>query len=118
MRVKPAKPGPLWKFFSSIWLAVGLMLTLFTVYRMGDLMDSNSEVTMVKTNAQGEREIIVETGEAREVHHFALLLGFGAAQTVATVAAIAAAFAACIASPNPAFIYRSRSSCESHTSMT
>jgi hypothetical protein len=29
---------------------------------MGDLMDKNSEVTMVKTNAQGEREIIVKKG--------------------------------------------------------
>ena len=49
-------------FDVSIVFIVGLMLTLFTVYRMGDLMDSNSEVTMVKTNAQGEREIIVKKG--------------------------------------------------------
>lgn len=49
-------------FDVSIVFIVGLMLTLFTVYRMGDLMDANSEVTMVKTNAQGEREIIVKKG--------------------------------------------------------
>jgi hypothetical protein len=49
-------------FDVSIVFIVGLMLTLFSVYRMGDLMDSNSEVTMVKTNAQGEREIIVKKG--------------------------------------------------------
>jgi hypothetical protein len=49
-------------FDVSIVFIVGLMLTLFTVYRMGDLMDQSSEVTMVKTNAQGEREIIVKKG--------------------------------------------------------
>ena len=49
-------------FDVSIVFIVGLMLTLFSVYRMGDLMDQNSEVTMVKTNAQGEREIIVKKG--------------------------------------------------------
>ena len=49
-------------FDVSIVFIVGLMLTLFSVYRMGDLMDSKSEVTMVKTNAQGEREIIVKKG--------------------------------------------------------
>lgn len=49
-------------FDVSIVFIVGLMLTLFSVYRMGDLIDQNSEVTMVKTNAQGEREIIVKKG--------------------------------------------------------
>jgi hypothetical protein len=29
---------------------------------MGDLLDATSEVTMVKTNAQGEQEIIVKKG--------------------------------------------------------
>jgi hypothetical protein len=49
-------------FDVSIVFIVGLMLTLFSVYRMGDLIDADSEVTMVKTNAQGEREIIVKKG--------------------------------------------------------
>jgi hypothetical protein len=49
-------------FDVSVVFIVGLMLTLFSVYRMGDLMDRDSEVTMVKTNAQGEREIIVKKG--------------------------------------------------------
>ena len=49
-------------FDVSIVFIVGLMLTLFSVYRMSDLVDSKSEVTMVKTNAQGEREIIVKKG--------------------------------------------------------
>jgi hypothetical protein len=49
-------------FDVSIVFIVGLMITLFSVYRMGDLMDATSEVTMVKTNAQGEQEIIVKKG--------------------------------------------------------
>ena len=49
-------------FDVSIVFIVGLMLSLFSVYRMSDLVDSKSEVTMVKTNAQGEREIIVKKG--------------------------------------------------------
>ena len=49
-------------FDVSVVFIVGLMMTLFSVYRIGDLMDAKSEVTMVKTNAQGEREIIVKKG--------------------------------------------------------
>ncbi|MGE3179004.1 MAG: DUF2149 domain-containing protein [Vicinamibacterales bacterium] len=49
-------------FDVSVVFIVGLMMTLFSVYRIGDLVDSRSEVTMVKTNAQGEREIIVKKG--------------------------------------------------------
>ena len=49
-------------FDVSVVFIVGLMMTLFSVYRIGDLVDSKSEVTMVKTNAQGEREIIVKKG--------------------------------------------------------
>ena len=49
-------------FDVSVVFIVGLMITHFSVYRMADLVDANSEVTMVKTNAQGEREIIVKKG--------------------------------------------------------
>lgn len=49
-------------FDVSVVFIVGLMITLFSVYRIGDLVDAQSEVTMVKTNAQGEREIIVKKG--------------------------------------------------------
>jgi hypothetical protein len=49
-------------FDVSVVFIVGLMITLFSVYRMGDLVDAQSEVTMVKTNAAGEREIIVKKG--------------------------------------------------------
>ncbi len=49
-------------FDVSVVFIVGLMITLFSVYRMGDLVDAKSEVTMVKTNARGEREIIMKKG--------------------------------------------------------
>jgi hypothetical protein len=49
-------------FDISVVFIVGLMITLFSVYRIGDLVDAKSEVTMVKTNAQGQREIIVKKG--------------------------------------------------------
>ena len=55
-------------FDVSVVFIVGLMLTLFSVYRMGDLVDQKSEVTMVKTNAQGEREIIVKKGTKIEAY--------------------------------------------------
>lgn len=49
-------------FDVSVVFIVGLMITLFSIYRMGDMVDAGSEVTMVKTNAAGEREIIVKKG--------------------------------------------------------
>lgn len=49
-------------FDVSVVFIVGLMITLFSVYRLGDLVDARSEITMVKTNAQGEREIIIKKG--------------------------------------------------------
>ena len=49
-------------FDVSVVFIVGLMITLFSVYRMADLVDAESEVTMVKTNARAEQEIIVKKG--------------------------------------------------------
>jgi hypothetical protein len=49
-------------FDVSVVFIVGLMITLFSVFRMSDLVDSKSEVTMVKTDAQGQQEIIVKKG--------------------------------------------------------
>jgi hypothetical protein len=49
-------------FDVSIVFIVGLMITLFSIYRMGDLVDANSQVTMVKTDAHGNREIVVKKG--------------------------------------------------------
>ncbi|MBM9614819.1 DUF2149 domain-containing protein [Desulfobulbus rhabdoformis] len=41
---------------------VGLILTLFSVYRLQDLFDENSEMTIMKQQASGEMEIIVKKG--------------------------------------------------------
>jgi hypothetical protein len=49
-------------FDVSVVFIVGLMITLFSIYRMGDLVDADSEATLVKTNAAGQREIIVKKG--------------------------------------------------------
>lgn len=49
-------------FDVSVVFIVGLMISLFSVYRMGDLMDPDTEVTMVMTDAEGQSEIIVKRG--------------------------------------------------------
>jgi hypothetical protein len=49
-------------FDVSVVFIVGLMIALFSVYRIGDLIDPDSEVTMVKTSADGLQEIIVKKG--------------------------------------------------------
>ena len=49
-------------FDVSVVFIVGLMITLFSVYRLGDLVNGQTEVTMVKTNAQGQKEIIIKKG--------------------------------------------------------
>ena len=49
-------------FDMSVVFIVGLMITLFSVYKMADLVDPTSEVTVVKTNKQGMKEIVVKKG--------------------------------------------------------
>jgi hypothetical protein len=49
-------------FDVSVVFIVGLMITLFSVYRLGDLVNGQTEVTMVKTNAQGQKEIVIKKG--------------------------------------------------------
>lgn len=46
-------------FDVSIVFIVGLMIALFSDYNMDDLMSDESEVTLVKTDASGQPEIIV-----------------------------------------------------------
>ncbi len=55
-------------FDVSVVFIVGLMITLFSVYRIGDLIDPSSEVTMVKTNANGLQEIIIKRGPEIEAY--------------------------------------------------
>jgi hypothetical protein len=42
---------------------VGLLMTLFSAYRLQDLFDRTSEMTIMKQNADGTMEIIVKEGE-------------------------------------------------------
>ena len=49
-------------FDVAVVFIVGLMIALFSVYRIGDLIDPNSDVTLVKTNADGIQEVIVKEG--------------------------------------------------------
>jgi hypothetical protein len=55
-------------FDVSVVFIVALMVTLFSVYRMGDLLDPNAEVTMVMTKPNGMSEIIVKRGEQIEAY--------------------------------------------------
>lgn len=55
-------------FDVSVVFIVALMITLFSVYRMGDLLDPNSEVTMVMTKPNGMSEIIVKRGTEIEAY--------------------------------------------------
>ncbi len=49
-------------FDVAVVFIVGLMITLFSVYRIGDLIDPDSDLTLVKTDSQGLQEIIVKKG--------------------------------------------------------
>jgi hypothetical protein len=49
-------------FDVSVVFIVGLMVALFGTFRLQDLIDPRSEVTLVKTNATGEREILIKKG--------------------------------------------------------
>lgn len=55
-------------FDVSVVFIVGLMVSLFSVYRMGELINPESEVTMVLTNARGEQEIITRKGTEIEAY--------------------------------------------------
>jgi hypothetical protein len=55
-------------FDVSVVFIVGLMISLFSIYRMADLIDPETEVTMVKTNAAGESEVIVKKGTKIEAY--------------------------------------------------
>lgn len=47
---------------------VGLMISLFSVYRMGGLLNPETEVTMVLTNPNGDQEIITRRGTEIEAY--------------------------------------------------
>jgi hypothetical protein len=55
-------------FDASVVFIVGLMISLFSVYRLDGLIDPDAEVTMVVTNADGEQEIITRQGTEIEAY--------------------------------------------------
>jgi hypothetical protein len=71
-------------FDMSVVFIVGLMVTLFSVYRMADLMNPESEVTLVKTNQQGLKEIIVKKGTRIEAYKVTGETGQGEGEKLGT----------------------------------
>ena len=55
-------------FDVSVVFIVGLMISLFSVYRMGGLMNPDAEVTMVVTNPDGGQDIITRRGTEIEAY--------------------------------------------------
>lgn len=78
---EPAEEDPLAGvanlFDASIVFIVGLMITLFSVYNMGDLMSGQGEITMVKTDAKGQQEIIVKKGQTIKAYKLSGATGTG-----------------------------------------
>ena len=78
---EPAEEDPLAGvanlFDVSIVFIVGLMITLFSVYNMGDLMSVQTSVTMVKTSADGKQEIIVKKGQTIKAYKLSGQTGTG-----------------------------------------
>ena len=55
-------------FDVSVVFIVGLMISLFSVYRMGGLLNPETEVTMVLTSPNGDQEIITRKGTEIEAY--------------------------------------------------
>ncbi len=78
---EPAEEDPLSGvanlFDVSVVFIVVLMITMFSVYNMGDLMNAKSEVTMVKTDADGHQEIIEKRGQTIKAYKLTGQTGTG-----------------------------------------
>jgi hypothetical protein len=71
-------------FDVSVVFIVGLMIALFGTYRMADLLDPNSQTTLVKTNAAGETEIVVKKGRTIEAYKVGKQVGQGKGKRLGT----------------------------------
>jgi len=71
-------------FDVSVVFIVGLMIALFGTYRLADLLDPNSQTTMVKTDAQGRTEIIVKKGRTVEAYKVGRQTGEGKGKRLGT----------------------------------
>lgn len=85
---EPAEEDPLAGvanlFDVSVVFIVGLMITMFSTYNMGDLVNAKSEVTMVKTTADGQQEIIVKKGETIKAYKVSGKTGTGDGEKLGT----------------------------------
>lgn len=64
-------------FDVSIVFIVGLMIAMFSVYNMGEVMNGDSEVTVVTTNDKGEQEIVVKRGPEIKAYKLTAQTGTG-----------------------------------------
>ena len=71
-------------FDVSVVFIVGLMVALFGTYRMADLLDPDSQTTMVKTNAAVETEIVVKRGRTIEAYKVGKQAGQGQGKRLGT----------------------------------
>lgn len=85
---EPAEEDPLAGvanlFDVSIVFIVGLMISLFSVYNFGELMNPDSAVTVVTTNAAGEQEIIVKEGQTITAYRLTGETGTGDGERLGT----------------------------------
>jgi hypothetical protein len=71
-------------FDVSVVFIVGLMIALFGTFRLPELLDASSEMTLVKTNAKGETEILIKKGLTIEAYKVAEQAGEGKGKRLGT----------------------------------
>jgi hypothetical protein len=71
-------------FDVSVVFIVGLIIALFGAFRLPELLDPGSEMTLVKTNAQGETEILIKKGMKIEAYKVAEQEGAGKGRRLGT----------------------------------
>lgn len=71
-------------FDVSVVFIVGLMIALFGTFRLPELLDARSEMTLVKTNASGETEILIKKGLQIEAYKVAEQEGAGKGKRLGT----------------------------------
>lgn len=64
-------------FDVSIVFIVGLMIALFSNFGLGAFLDHDSDLTMVRTDAEGRQEMIVKKGETIEAYKMTAQSGTG-----------------------------------------
>ena len=71
-------------FDVSVVFIVGLMVALFGTFKLKDLVDARSEVTVVRTNANGEREVVIKKGRKVETYKVGNQIGVGNGKRLGT----------------------------------